>query len=85
MWHGLPCIGSNSDAAPEVVRDGESGAIVPYSAPDILAETIVTLLHDPARRARMGNAARLEATTRFAFARFRVDFLDALSLPKNMG
>lgn len=84
MWHGLPCIGSSSDAAPEVIRNGESGVIVPYGAPDILAETIIALLHDSERRTRMGATARLEATTRFAFARFRADLMEALSMPKRV-
>jgi phosphatidylinositol alpha-1,6-mannosyltransferase len=83
MWHGLPCIGSSADAAPEVIRDGESGAIVPYGSPDALADTIIALLRDPARREGMGRAARIDATKRFAFARFRADLLDALSTTKD--
>ncbi|MBY0399653.1 glycosyltransferase family 4 protein, partial [Myxococcota bacterium] len=43
MWHGLPCIGSSSDAAQEIIRDGQSGAIVPYGDSTRLSDTIIEL------------------------------------------
>ncbi len=80
MWHGLPCIGSSADAAREVIRDGESGALVPYGDPTVLADTIVRLLCDPALRERMGAFARTEASVRFGFERFRREVLFALGV-----
>ena len=80
MWHGLPCIGSTLDAAGEVIADGETGLLVPYDAPEPLADALVRLLSDPALAARMGSAGAADARRRFGYARFRDDLLDALDL-----
>lgn len=80
MWHGLPCVGSSADAGREVIKHGESGAIVPYDDPAALAETLVSLLLDPAGRERMGANARAEANIRFGFERFRKELLSALGI-----
>ena len=80
MWHGTPCIASSQDAAGEVIRDGESGLLVPYADPAALAAALVRLLGDPDLRARMGEAGRRRARERFGFARFREDLLGALEL-----
>lgn len=81
MWHGLPCIGSTSDAAQEIIRDGQSGALVPFGDPVRLAEKIIELLDDPTRLERMGEFARAEAPARFGYPRFRQDLLAGLGLP----
>lgn len=80
MWHGLPCIGSDADAAQEVIRNGSTGAIVPYGDVDAVATRIIELLSDPGLRSKMGEAARREALTRFSYPRFRDDLLRALDL-----
>lgn len=80
MWHGLPCIGSSADAAREIIRDGETGMVVPYGNPIALGESLVRLLRDPALREEMGQRARLEAENRFGFARFRGQLLDSLGI-----
>jgi phosphatidylinositol alpha-1,6-mannosyltransferase len=80
MWHGLPCIGSTADAAREVIAHGKTGLLVPYDAPEPLADAIVALLSDPELARRMGSAAAGEARTRFAYPRFRGDLLRALGL-----
>jgi phosphatidylinositol alpha-1,6-mannosyltransferase len=82
MWHGLPCIGSSSDAAREVIREGVTGTIVPYGDAGTLAGRIVAMLEDANGRLRMGENARIEARTRFAFPRFRADLLSALGLSR---
>jgi phosphatidylinositol alpha-1,6-mannosyltransferase len=80
MWHGTPCIGSHADAAAEVIREGETGLLVPYGEPAPLADAIVSLLADSERRRRMGEAGMLEARQRFGYERFRSDLLAALEL-----
>jgi phosphatidylinositol alpha-1,6-mannosyltransferase len=80
MWHGLPCIGSTLDAAGEVIAEGETGLLVPYDAPEPLADALVRLLSDPALAARMGSAGAADARRRFGYARFRDDLLHALDL-----
>ncbi len=49
MWHGLPCIGSTSDAAGEVIVDGETGLLVPYGNAEAIANAAGGLLGDPER------------------------------------
>jgi len=56
MGHGLPCIGSDSCAMPEIIDDGVTGRLVAPGAPQPLAEALIELLADPARAARMGRA-----------------------------
>jgi len=41
-----------------VIREGETGFVVPPKAPPALAEAILSLLKDPEKRRRMGEAAR---------------------------
>lgn len=80
MWHGLPCLASTRDAGAEVVRDGETGVLVPYGDVDAIARAIARLLRDPEALARMGAEARREARERFGYERFRRDFLAAIEL-----
>ena len=56
MWHGLPCIGSTSDAAGEVIVDGETGLLVPYGDAEAIATAVGGLLGDPARCRTFGEA-----------------------------
>jgi glycosyltransferase involved in cell wall biosynthesis len=51
---------------PEIVRDGETGVLVPPAAPAALAAAIRSLLDDPARAARLGAAGRTRAESRFS-------------------
>jgi glycosyltransferase involved in cell wall biosynthesis len=39
---------------PETVREGETGFVVPISAPDRVAESLLRLARHPELRARMG-------------------------------
>jgi phosphatidylinositol alpha-1,6-mannosyltransferase len=82
MWHGLPCIGSTADAAAEVIADGETGVLVPYDAPEPLAEAIVALIADAGGGDRMSEAAAGEARRRFAYPRFRDDLLRSLGVER---
>jgi glycosyltransferase involved in cell wall biosynthesis len=55
---GLPVVASEIDGIPELVRDGETGLLVPPCNPERLAEAIIRLLDDPALARRMGEAGR---------------------------
>lgn len=70
MQHGLPCIGSTHDAAAEVIEDGVTGRLVDQADIAGLARTLVTLLGEPALRARMGEAGRRRVHERFGLPRF---------------
>jgi phosphatidylinositol alpha-1,6-mannosyltransferase len=84
MWHGLPCIGSDADAAGDVISDGETGLLVPYDDRPALAEALVHLLIDPDYRARLGEAAGRRARIHFAYERFKNDVLRELEIGTRM-
>jgi glycosyltransferase involved in cell wall biosynthesis len=54
---------------PEVVADGESGYLVPPRDHEAMAERIIALLKDDARRARMGDAGLKRARKLFTVER----------------
>jgi ABC-type polysaccharide/polyol phosphate export permease/glycosyltransferase involved in cell wall biosynthesis len=71
MAAGRPIINTALDTAvPHVARDGIEAITVPPRDPEKLAEAINTLIRDPERRRRMGEAARLRATTKYSMATF---------------
>ncbi len=55
---GLPVVASRVCGIPDVVRDGETGTLVPPEDPEALAQAIAALVRDPAARIRQGDAAR---------------------------
>ena len=75
MACGLPVVSTTGGALPEVV--GEAGVLVPPSDAGALASAIADLLDQPARRERLGRAARARIVERFCWnvnARQFVDF-----------
>lgn len=58
MAVGLPAVASRVGGIPEVVREGETGLLVPPRDATALAGAIASLLDDPARRRAMGQAGR---------------------------
>lgn len=62
---GLPVVVGRSGGAPETVRDGRSGTVVPPDQPRALAEAVRPLLLDPARAAALGAAGRRHVAERF--------------------
>ncbi len=59
-------VGTRAGGIPEVVDDGVTGLLVPPRDHDAMAEAIVTLLRDPARRTRMGAAGRARVVSEFS-------------------
>jgi glycosyltransferase involved in cell wall biosynthesis len=64
MRLGRPVVATRVGGTPEAVEDGVTGLLVEKEDPDALAKAVAELLLDPARRARMGAAAR-ERAARF--------------------
>lgn len=62
---GRPIVTTDVPGCREVVRDGIEGLLVPARDPGALADAIAALAADPARRARMGAAARARAEAEF--------------------
>jgi glycosyltransferase involved in cell wall biosynthesis len=58
MALGTPCVGTPVTGIPEVVRDGDTGVIVPEHDPPALADAIERLLADVALRVRLAERAR---------------------------
>jgi glycosyltransferase involved in cell wall biosynthesis len=58
MEAGLPVVATRVGGLPELVRDGESGLLVPPRDPRALAEAIARVLDDPSLRAGMGARGR---------------------------
>lgn len=76
MSVGCCLVGSATPPVQEVLRDGETGALVDYFDGEALVERICELLDDPERRARYGAAAR-------AFAIRHYD-LESVCLPQQI-
>jgi glycosyltransferase involved in cell wall biosynthesis len=76
MAAGLPIVAARAGAVPEVVPEGEAGILVPPRAPERLAEALILLLRNPARRAQMGAAGVARART-YDLPRVARAFLEA--------
>lgn len=85
MARGVPVVASGVGGLPEVVRDGETGILVPPADEEALASAIKGLLASSARRQRLGEAARRRALTFFSRDRQISELLslvsDGFSLP----
>lgn len=67
MFFGLPCIGPDEWAVPEMVRDGVTGHLVPPGDAAALADRMVALLSDPAAARRLGAEGRRIARDHFTW------------------
>jgi glycosyltransferase involved in cell wall biosynthesis len=63
--HGIPAVVALRDRVEDVVRDGETGLVVPPRDPARLADAIVRLADDADLRRRLGSAARSRYATQF--------------------
>ena len=61
MALGLPVVGTRVGGIADVILDGECGLVVPPEDPPALAEALVELGLDVARRAKYSEAARPRA------------------------
>lgn len=58
MSFGLPCVGTDAWAVPELIADGERGFLVPVDDPETLSDRLLKQLEDPVAARRMGEAGR---------------------------
>jgi len=65
---GKPVFAGDSGGTAETMQRGVTGEIVDCTSPETLAAAVIELLRDPARRERMGRAARDWAVERFDWA-----------------
>ena len=62
MGQGLPCVGSNCCAIPEIIADGVNGRLVPKGEAAPLAEILIGLLGRPEEAERLGRAGHASVT-----------------------
>lgn len=62
-----PCVATAVGELPLIVRDGDTGRVVPPDDPAALAEALIALLDDPEGGRAMGERARSWADTQFNF------------------
>jgi glycosyltransferase involved in cell wall biosynthesis len=60
---------------PTVIQDGRTGVLAPAENPELLAAAIIDLLRNPAKRQRLGSAARQLVEDEFSAARMTADYL----------
>ena len=66
MANRLPVVATNVGGIPELVRDGETGALVPSGEPHSLARAVIELLSNPEKMQAAGAAARARLKTHFS-------------------
>lgn len=67
MAYGLPCVGTTSNAMPEIIDHGVTGFVVPPDDISSLAAHLEKLLTDASLRERMGAAGRARVESRFTW------------------
>jgi glycosyltransferase involved in cell wall biosynthesis len=77
MAAGRPVVASRVAGIPEVVADGADGLLVPPGDAGALAAALLRLAADPGLRARLGEAARRTARSRFGWERAIGSFEEA--------
>jgi glycosyltransferase involved in cell wall biosynthesis len=66
MARRVPVVATAVGGIPEVITSGVDGVLVPPASPGDLADAIVGLLSDPARRRRLGEAGYRTVADRFS-------------------
>jgi glycosyltransferase involved in cell wall biosynthesis len=70
MAQAKPFVGTSVGGIPEVVRDGETGLLVPRADPHALAWALARLLDDPGLAARLGRGGRRMVEGEFSLVSF---------------
>jgi glycosyltransferase involved in cell wall biosynthesis len=76
MASGLPLVATAVGEVHNVVRNGETGILLPTGDPAALASAIVDLLRDRAKRRRLGSVARQWVESQYSADRMSNDYLD---------
>ncbi|HEY3275784.1 MAG TPA: glycosyltransferase family 4 protein [Syntrophorhabdaceae bacterium] len=65
MSFGLPCIGTNVEAIPEIIDNGYTGFLVPPADANALAEKMYEVLENKSAASSMGDAGRIKVNRQF--------------------
>jgi glycosyltransferase involved in cell wall biosynthesis len=63
---GTPVVATAAGGVPTVVRDGETGRLVPVQQPEALAAALADLIKNPEDAAKMADRARTLAESSFS-------------------
>jgi len=58
MTVGTPVVATSVGGVPSVVRNDDTGVLVPSGEPEVLADAVIEILDDPERAARLAQRAR---------------------------
>jgi len=61
-----PLVATNVGGIPEIIRDGETGRLVPPADPAALAEGIIELLSNPDKAKRMASQGQMDVRQKFS-------------------
>ncbi|MCX5680891.1 MAG: glycosyltransferase family 4 protein, partial [Candidatus Omnitrophica bacterium] len=70
--HGVAVIASDVGGLPTLVQDGKTGILFPKENVDKLAEAMIQLIEDPARRSELGGAAQEFIRANFPFGKIKL-------------
>jgi alpha-maltose-1-phosphate synthase len=68
MQFGIPCVGTDIVAVPEIIDDGKTGFLVKPGDADAIAAHLLTLLRQPELAKAMGERGRARVHERFAWS-----------------
>jgi colanic acid/amylovoran biosynthesis glycosyltransferase len=68
MASGLPVVSTYHSGIPELVKDGETGWLVPESSPELIAKSILAIVHNSQEIARRSEFARSKILKDFDIA-----------------
>lgn len=69
MMAGTPVVATAAGGVPTVVRDGETGRLVPILEPEALASAVADLITNPGEASKMADRARTLAKSNFSLDR----------------
>jgi len=77
MMSGLPIVTTATCGMKDVIKDGETGLLVPVRSPDVITEAVTAFVTDRGLRERMGRAARAAALANYTWDRVSQPVEDA--------
>jgi glycosyltransferase involved in cell wall biosynthesis len=80
MATGRPVVMTTTPGVEDYVDPGRTGLLTPVGDPDAMAEAVVSLLRDPARAVRYGEAGRRDVETRLGTAHLAAGLAGLLGL-----
>lgn len=69
LAHGKPVIASEVGGIPDVIRDGETGILIPEKRPEAIAAAVLHTLENPDYAAQIGQAGLNDIQHRFSWKR----------------